>query len=137
MPFGLRNAPATFERLMESVLFGLLWQTCLVYLDDIIVFSDTFESYIERLSKVLERIQKAGLKISPKKGQHKISYLGHVVSREGVATDPNKVEAIHNWPHHRNVHSARSFLGTCLYYRRFIKGFAHTVKPLHKLTGKK
>lgn len=66
MPFGLRNAPATFERLMESVLFGLLWQTCLVYLDDIIVFSDTFESYIERLSKVLERIQKAGLKISPK-----------------------------------------------------------------------
>lgn len=66
MPFGLRNAPATFERLMESVLFALLWQTCLVYLDDIIVFSDTFESYIERLSKVLERIQKAGLKISPK-----------------------------------------------------------------------
>lgn len=62
MPFCLSNAPATFERLMESVLSGLHWQTCLAYLNDIIVFSDTFESHIERLSKVLERIEKAGLK---------------------------------------------------------------------------
>lgn len=139
MPFGLSNAPATFERLMESVLSGLHWQTCLVYLDDIIVFSDTFESHIERLSKVLERIEKAGLKISPKKCQlfqHKVNYLGHIVSSEGVATDPSKVEAVQNWPQPRNVHDVRSFLGTCSYYRRFIKGFAHIAKPLHKLTEK-
>lgn len=67
MPFGLCNSPATFERLMESVLAGLQWETCLVYIDDIIIFSDSIEPHIDRLSDVLKRISQAGLKISPKK----------------------------------------------------------------------
>lgn len=66
MPFGLCNSPATFERLMESVLAGLQWETCLVYIDDIIIFSDSIEPHIDRLSDVLKRTSQAGLKISPK-----------------------------------------------------------------------
>lgn len=68
--------------------------------------------------------------------QHKVDYLGHIVSSEGVATDPSKVRAVQNWPQPRNVHDVRRFLGTCSYYRRFIKGFAHIANPLHKLTEK-
>lgn len=68
--------------------------------------------------------------------QHKVNYLGHIVSSEGVATGPSKVEAVQNWPQPRNVHDVRSFLGTCSYYRRFIKGFVHIAKPLHQLAEK-
>jgi hypothetical protein len=139
MPFGLCNAPATFERLMEYVLAGLQWEICLVYLDDIIVFADTFEEHVARLGTVLTKVHEAGLKVSAKKChffQEKVAFLGHIVSPEGVATDPAKVEAVHKWPQPRNVHHVRSFLGTCSYYRRFIKGFATIAKPLHQLTEK-
>jgi transposase InsO family protein len=139
MPFGLCNAPATFERLMECVLAGLQWEICLVYLDDIIVFADTFEEHVARLGQVLTKVHEAGLKVSAKKChffQEKVAFLGHIVSPEGVATDPAKVEAVDKWPQPRNVHHVRSFLGTCSYYRRFIKGFAGIAKPLHKLTEK-
>jgi transposase InsO family protein len=139
MPFGLCNAPASFERLMEYVLAGLQWEICLVYLDDIIIFADTFEQHVERLGEVLRRVHEAGLKVSAKKCnffQEKVAFLGHVVSAEGVCTDPAKVEAVEKWPQPQNVHHVRSFLGTCSYYRRFIKGFAGIAKPLHQLTEK-
>ena len=85
MPFGLANGPATFERLMEQVLRGLHWQTCLVYLDDIIVFSKTFETHLARLEEVIDRIGAAGLKLSPKKChlfQTEVTFLGHVVNKD-------------------------------------------------------
>ena len=139
MPFGLANAPATFERLMDRVLEGLHWQTCLVYLDDIIVFSQTFDQHIERLREVLKRIRAAKLKLSPQKCQlfqKKVSFLGHIVSDEGVGTNPEKTEAIDKWPRPKSVREVRSFLGLCSYYRRFVRGFADIARPLHSLTGK-
>lgn len=101
MPFGLANAPATFERLIESVLAGVHWEICLIYLDDVIVFSTTFEEHVDRLRKVITRIHKAGLKITSQKCQlfrRQVDFLGYVVSDEGISTDPKKTDIIRNWP---------------------------------------
>ncbi len=139
MPFGLSNAPATFERLMERVLAGLHWNTCLVYIDDVIVFSPTIKSHLERLEEVLKRIVEAGMKISPSKCQlfkSSVKFLGHVVSPTGVSTDPEKLRAIRDWPTPTKTKDVRSFLGFCSYYRKFIQGFAGIASPLHQLTEK-
>ncbi|KAJ8037468.1 hypothetical protein HOLleu_18285 [Holothuria leucospilota] len=139
LPFGLCNAPATFERLMEFVLAGLQWSTCLIYLDDVIVHSHDFSAHIQRLAEVLQRFEQAGLKLSPKKChllQKEVEYLGHRITPEGISTDPEKIRAIRNWPVPQNLTEVRSFLGLCAYYRRFIKDFANIAKPLHRLTEK-
>lgn len=140
MPFGLCNAPATFERLMERVLSGLTWKTCLVYLDDIITFSKTFEEHIDRLDQVFKRIAEANLKLNQSKCiylQREVSFLGHIISEHGVSTDPKKIETVKNWPTPRKVKDVRSFLGLCSYYRKFVQGFSTIASPLHKLTEKK
>lgn len=137
MPFGLCNAPATFERLMETVLAGLSWKTCLVYLDDIIVVGKTFEDHTKKLGEVFQRLRKANLKLSPKKCflfQREVHYLGHVVSGKGIAVDPEKIRAVREWPVPRDKHEIRSFLGLCTYYRRYVPGFANIAKPLTRLT---
>ena len=139
LPFGLCNAPATFERLMETVLSGLQWEICLIYLDDIIVFAKSFEEMLDNLAKVFDRLRTAGLKLKPRKCKlfaTKVEYLGHVVSERGIETDPKKIEIVENWPKPSSVTEVRSFLGFCSYYRRFIEGFAAVAKPLHKLTEK-
>ena len=139
MPFGLCNAPATFERLMEKVMAGLQWEILLVYLDDIIVFGETVMETLERLQVVLDRLRNAGLKLKPSKChlfQRSVAYLGHIVSAEGVATDPQKVQAVANWPIPGCVRDVRSFLGLASYYRKFIQGFAEIASPLHALTEK-
>ena len=101
MPFGLCNAPGTFQRLMEFVLAGLQWQTCLVYLDDVIVYGRDFDEHLERLKQVFERFRQAGLKLKPSKCfllRPSVPYLGHVISAQGVNTDPDKIEAVRQWP---------------------------------------
>ncbi len=140
MPFGLCNAPATFQRLMERVLQGLHWSTCLVYLDDIIIFSASVGDHLARLDEVLARLREAGLKLKPSKCQllrKSVHYLGHVVSERGVETDPAKIECIANWPTPSNTKELKSFLGLASYYRRFVKGFAKVAFPLHRLSEKK
>ena len=120
MPFGLCNAPATFERLMERVLAGLPLSVCLVYLDDILVPARSFDDHIQNLRTVFNRLQEANLKLSPKKCtlfRRQLRFLGHVISEKGVATDPEKLEAVTTWPIPTNVSEVRRFLGLCSYYR--------------------
>ena len=136
MAFGLCNAPATFERLMENVLGDL---RCLIYLDDVIVHASTFERELERLRLVLSRLRAANLKLNPKKCKLfrcKVSFLGHVVCAEGVTTDSDKIEAVKTWPVPRNAKEVRRFVGLCTYYRRFVRSFSDVARPLHKLTEK-
>ena len=141
--FGLCNAPATFERMMENILSSLYWETCLLYIDDVIIFANSFEQHVERLSEVLTRLQIVGLKLSPQKCQllkRQICFLGHVVSEHGISTDPAKVRAVEQWSAPSELHKAHkvhSFLGLCSYYNHFVEGFATTAIPLHKLTEKK
>ena len=134
MPFGLCNAPATFERLMEQVLAGLPLSVSLIYLDDILVPGRTFEEEVHNLQLVFDRLQAAGLKLSPKKCslfQKEVKFLGHIVSRDGVAVDLEKVRTVQDWPTPSEV---KRFLGLCSYYHCFIKGFADIAYPLHHCT---
>ena len=139
MPFGCTNGPATFQRLMNLTLAGLNYKICLVYLDDIILMSSTVEEHLERLVLILERLRSAGLKLKPSKCkllQKRISFLGHVVSDQGVETDHEKIRAVAEWPTPKSVADVRSYVGLCSYYRRFVKDFAAIAGPLHALTGK-
>ncbi|UYV72103.1 hypothetical protein LAZ67_9001818 [Cordylochernes scorpioides] len=136
MPFGLCNAPATFERMIDSVLGSLKWNMCLCYLDDIVVYAPTFEEHLRRLQLVLNCIQKAGLSLNHKKclfGSRRIKILGHLVDANGIHPDPDKVEAVSKFPRPRNISELRSFLGLCSYYRRFIENFADKARSLHDL----
>ena len=138
MPFGLTNAPATFQRLMESCLGDLHLNWCIIYLDDIIVFSKNPDDHITRLEGVFEKLAEAGLKLKPSKCEFfkaKLKYLGHVVSRQGIETDPAKIEVILKWPRPKTVTDVRSFTGFTNYYRKFIKGYAKVARPLHELTS--
>ena len=139
MPFGLTSAPATFQRLMGQVLRGLHWKTLLLYLDDIIVISPDFATHLDRLSEVMRRLKSAGLKLKPKKCEllrKEVSYLGHIVSAEGVATDPKKVDSVALWPVPRDVGEVRSFLGLTGYYRQYVPNYADIARPLTQLTKK-
>ena len=139
LPFGLCNAPSTFERLMDRILQGLRWQILLVYLDDVIIFSRTIQEHLERLDVVFSTLAKAGLKLKPRKChlfKREVLYLGHVVSPLGISTDPSKIEAIKHWPTPKDAGDVRSGLGMFGYYRKFIKGYSQKARPLTRLTEK-
>ena len=136
-PFGLTNAPATFQRLMETCFGDLNLHWCIIYLDDILIFSKDLASHLERLEAVFWKLEEASLKLKPSKCelfQRKLAYLGHVISAKGVATDESKIEAIKNWPTPNNVTEVQSFLGFMGYYHRFIPKFMQVARPLHELT---
>ena len=112
MPFGLTNAPATFQRLMKSSLGELHLSWCIIYLDDIILFSQTPEEHPVRLQVVFDKLKAAGLKLKPSKCElfrKQINYLWHVVGHKGVITDPKKIEAVTEWPGPTTVTEVRSF----------------------------
>ncbi|KAH9102717.1 hypothetical protein AeMF1_020755, partial [Aphanomyces euteiches] len=136
MPFGLCNAVPQFERLMEDVLRDQLWKSCLVYLDDVIVFSQDFATHISRLREVLSCLQAAGLKLKMSKckwGKTSVAFLGHIVTPAGILPNPEKVKSVLKIRPLRNVAEVRAFLGLAGYFRRFIKGFAAISRPLEKL----
>ena len=136
MPFGLCNAPATFQRLMERCMGDLNLRDCLIYLDDIIIFSSTFEEHLQRLQAVFENLEKHNLKLKPSKCKffkERVVYLGHLVSAEGIHVDPTKTEAVINWPVPKCTKDARKFLGFSGYYRRFVEGYATIARPLNDL----
>ena len=124
---------------MERVFAGLTFLILLIYLDDIIVYSKTFEEHLENLRTVLERLKKSNLKLNPKKCNllcTKVAFLGHEVSEQGISTDPVKIQAVKEWPQPKTVTEVRQFVGLASYYRKFIPNFATVCKPLHKLTEK-
>ena len=140
MPFGLTNAPATFQHLMENCLGDLHLNWCIIYLDDIIVYSKTPEEHLERLKAVFKKIAKAGLKLKPSKCEFfksEITYLGHIVSNNGIAMAPKKIRAIQLWPRPTTVTELRKFTGLTNYYRKFIHGYAKVTGPLHDLVSGK
>lgn len=136
MAFGLTNAPATFQRLMEHCMSDLNFNKCIVYIDDIVIYSRTFEEHLERLESVFERLEQYGLKLKSSKCsffRNKVKYLGHVISSAGIETDPAKTEAVRDWPVPTDLASLRTFLGFASYYRKFVPNFARMVKPLNAM----
>lgn len=137
LPFGLCNAPATFQRLMNSVLAGLIYKSCAVYLDDIVVASPTFEQHLVDLREVLTRLESAGLSIKLAKCQFcrsELTFLGYKISPNGIMPNEEKVRAVTDFHNPANVKQVRQFLGMTSYYRRFIQDYARHAEPLFALT---
>ena len=137
MPFGLTSAPATFQRLMDSVLHDLLWKTVMVYLTDIVILTKTWEEHLAVLNNVLQRLRAAGLKASLGKcafGQEELLYLGHLVTKEGILPDPANILPNMNALPPLNITAVQSFLGMTKYYADFIQWHAAIAAPLYALT---
>jgi hypothetical protein len=135
MPFGLTNAPATFQRMMTKLLHGI--SGCLVFIDDIIIFADTWEEHQKILEEVLHRIKAAGLKLKATKcqfGRESVQFLGHIVSARGIHPNPEKVQAVQDFPTPSSLSDVRAFVGMASYYRRYVRNFADIAAPLHELT---
>lgn len=133
MPFGLKNAPSTFQRVMDNVLKDLQGKSCLCYMDDIIVFSTSLQEHISNLNQVFNKLEQANLKVQLDKSEflHKeVAFLGHIVSSEGVKPNPEKIEAVKKFPIPKTPKQIKSFLGLLGYYRKFIKDFANLTKPM-------
>ena len=140
MPQGLCNSPSTFQRIMEAIFSDMNLNRLILYLDDILVFSKTFEEHLATLKEVFTRLTNHGLKLKGGKCQFfqkEVGHLGHIVGEEGVRVDPEKVEKIAKWPAPKNSSELSSFLGLASYYRRFVPDFAKIAGPLHALTGKR
>jgi hypothetical protein len=139
MAFGLTGAPATFQGAMNKTLQPLLRKCVLVFFDDILVYSDTWDNHMIHLEWVLKLLNQDQWQIKLSKcswAQQTISYLGHVISKAGVATDPSKVAAVSSWPQPLNCKELRGFLGLAGYYRKFVRNFGVIAKPLTNLLKK-
>jgi len=139
MPFGLHPAPATFQRLLDTILGPELEPHVFVYLDDIIIISRTFDKHLELLRETFRRLRDARLRLNPEKCHFcidRLTYLGHVIDREGIRTDSGKIQAVTNWPEPQSVKHIRQFVGMASWYRRFIPNFSTIAAPLTQLTKK-
>ena len=138
MPFGLTNAPATFQRLMERVLAHMNWKDCLVYIDDVLIWSKTFQEHLEKLQSVFRAFEKAGLRIKTKKCHiccKTVPYLGHLLSESGIQMDPQRIKAIVEMRPPSQKKEVQVFLGMINYYRRFIPNLSRVEAPIRKLVS--
>jgi hypothetical protein len=136
MPFGLTNAPATFQCLMYHILQPFLRTFVLVFLDDILIYSPTLEDHCDHLQQVLEQLRQNKIYLKESKcsfAQPQLQYLGHIISGQGVQTDPSKISDKPRCPSPTNVIDLRAFLGLIGYYRRFVQGYSLLTKPLTNL----
>lgn len=140
MPFGLCNAPATFQRLMNTILSGFSIDRVMVYLDDVLVIGKTFEEHLDTLGQVLDCLKHHGLKVNPRKCQlfrDRVKFLGHIVSSDGLSPLPENIEAIVNYNAPRSIKSVQRFLGMINFYRRFIPNCSVIAKPISSLLSAK
>ena len=140
MSFGLNNAPAAFMDMMNRVFEDYLDKFVIVFIDDILIYSKGRNEHAQHLRLVLQRLEAKKFYAKFKKCEfwlEQVVVLGHVVSKDGVAVDPAKVEAILKWPQPKNVTEIRSLLGLATHYRRFVEGFAKIANPMTALTRKK
>ncbi|KAL7300087.1 hypothetical protein TKK_0007095 [Trichogramma kaykai] len=139
MPFGLKNAGVEYQRAMNFTLEGIIGRGAIVYMDDVIIYSQDLETHKKLFNEVMERFRKANWQLEPSKCNilcKKVKYLGHVISGEGISLDPDKVKAVKEFPTPKKLRGVREFLGLAGYYRRFIKDFAKIAKPLTTLLQK-
>ena len=137
MPFGLCNTPATYQRQMEKILGTLMGSGVLVYLDDVLIYAETPDELLDKLSQVLKLLAKAGLKCQASKCSvftQKVHYFGQIVSKEGIQPEPAKLEKMCKLPKPANNIGLASFLGLCNYYHDFLPNFAHISSPLYKVS---
>jgi len=139
MPFGLTNAPAAFQRWINRTLQSYIDICCIVYLDDILIYSDSLEQHQKDVAAIIRAIRRQGMKLKPSKcefHQRETEYLGFIINNEGVKVDPIKTAAIWDWKPPTNKRGIQEFMGFCNFYRRFIEGFSRTAKPLYDRTKK-
>ena len=136
MPFGLCNAPAKFQRLMQVIFRIQMYQTMICYFDDILVFSKTIEEHIQILDQIFEILEINGLKLKQRKCcflKESVLYLGHRIDKEGVRPDPQKIEVIQKWTTSRTIKELRAFIGFTGYYRKYVEKYAKIARPLYDL----
>jgi len=139
MPFGLCNAPAAFQRWINEVLMEHIDMCYIVYLDDVLIYSNTIQQHRKDVGNILQAIRKSGMKIKPSKcefHQNETEYLGFIIGQEGVKTDPVKTQGIWDWTTPKKIKESHCFPGLCNFYGRFIEGFSRTAKPLYAKTKK-
>lgn len=140
MPFGSMNAPGTFQRLVDRILKGLTWKQCLVYIDDVLIFSSSFNQHLVDLDEVLSRFKYAGLKLKPSKclvADNEVEYLGFKISNRGIQVTPKKVETVLNVKPPDTTKKLYSFLCSMNYYRSLIPNYGSLTAPLYKMSEKK
>ena len=139
LPFGLKNAPATFQRILQKVLGKLLYKGAINYLDDIIIYSKTFEEHLQLLQQVFALLKQHNIKLKLSKchfAQTEVQYLGYIIGTDGIKPSPEKITAVQKFPTPLNIRDVRRFLGLANYYRRFINQFSIITKPLTNLLKK-
>jgi len=137
LPFGFASSPAIFQNMVNLLLGGMKWVFAVGYIDDIIIFSDTWKDHVSHLRQLFDALRAANLQLSPQKcnfGCATVRYLGHVVSREGISVSPEYIRAVKEFPRPTNAKAVQRFIGKCQYYNRFVPNFSKVCAPLYKAT---